>query len=31
VSPSNGPSEWQKRYEAMAERHRRVAAPEPAE
>jgi len=25
VSPSNGPSEWQSRYEAMADRRRRVA------
>jgi formate dehydrogenase major subunit len=31
VAPSNGPSDWQERYEAMAERSRRVAAPEPAE
>jgi formate dehydrogenase major subunit len=30
VAPSNGPSDWQQRYEAMTERHRRVA-PEPAE
>uniref|UniRef100_UPI0025E02F2D molybdopterin oxidoreductase family protein n=1 Tax=uncultured Phenylobacterium sp. TaxID=349273 RepID=UPI0025E02F2D len=31
VAPSNGPSDWQARYEAMAERSRRVAAFEPAE
>ena len=31
VAPSNGPTDWQERYEAMAERSRRVAAPEPAE
>jgi formate dehydrogenase major subunit len=31
VAPSNGPSDWQERYEAMAERHRRVAVPEPGE
>ncbi|HEX7946535.1 MAG TPA: molybdopterin dinucleotide binding domain-containing protein, partial [Phenylobacterium sp.] len=30
VAPSNGPSEWQARYEAMSARSRRVAA-EPAE
>ncbi|MDZ4374255.1 MAG: formate dehydrogenase subunit alpha [Phenylobacterium sp.] len=31
VSPSNGPSDWQARYEAMSERSRRIASPEPAE
>ena len=30
VAPSNGPSDWQARYEAMTARNRRVA-PEPAE
>src|SRR6185436_17035498 len=30
VAPSNGPSDWQARYEAMSARHRRVM-PEPAE
>ena len=31
VAPSNGPSDWQERYEAMSERSRRIHAPEPAE
>jgi formate dehydrogenase major subunit len=31
VMPSNGPSDWQKRYEEMSRRHRRVAPAEPAE
>jgi formate dehydrogenase major subunit len=30
VTPSNGPSDWQERYEAMSARHRRIIA-EPAE
>jgi formate dehydrogenase major subunit len=30
VAPSNGPSDWQERYEAMSARHRRII-PEPAE
>ena len=30
VAPSNGPSDWQERYEAMSARHRRIAV-EPAE
>ncbi|WP_337185145.1 formate dehydrogenase subunit alpha [Phenylobacterium sp.] len=28
VAPSNGPSDWQARYEAMSERSRRIVAPE---
>jgi formate dehydrogenase major subunit len=31
VMPSNGPSDWQKRYEEMSRRHRRVTPAEPAE
>ena len=34
VSPSNGPTEWQERYDALARRSRRIAhgvAVEPAE
>jgi formate dehydrogenase major subunit len=31
VSPTNGPSDWQERYEAMAARSRRIAPAEPAE
>ncbi|QGM98130.1 formate dehydrogenase subunit alpha [Methylocystis parvus] len=29
VSPSNGPTEWQERYRAMAENSRRIEAPAP--
>jgi formate dehydrogenase major subunit len=31
VSPSNGPSDWQARYEALSQRARRIAHAEPAE
>lgn len=31
VSPSNGPSDWQERYEALANRSRRIVPAEPAE
>ncbi|WP_279480731.1 formate dehydrogenase subunit alpha [Aureimonas sp. SK2] len=31
VSPSNGPTDWQERYNSFAERSRRVAQAEPAE
>jgi formate dehydrogenase major subunit len=31
VSPSNGPTDWQRRYEAMERRGRRIAVPEPGE
>ncbi|MDB5424809.1 MAG: formate dehydrogenase, alpha subunit, partial [Phenylobacterium sp.] len=31
VAPSNGPTDWQARYEAMGLRSRRIAVPEPAE
>ncbi len=31
VSPSNGPTDWQQRYEALSRRGRRVVAAEPAE
>jgi formate dehydrogenase major subunit len=31
VSPSNGPTDWQERYNSFAATSRRVAAAEPAE
>ncbi len=31
VSPSNGPSDWQARYQAAADRARRIEPAEPAE
>jgi formate dehydrogenase major subunit len=31
VAPSNGPTHWQEKYEAFAEKSRRIAAMEPAE
>ncbi len=31
VAPSNGPTQWQEKYEAFAEKSRRIAAMEPAE
>jgi formate dehydrogenase major subunit len=31
ISPSNGPSEWQKAYDAQAQHSRRIAPAEAAE